>query len=147
MHLAKGDKKGCPRHDSNTSRQSPKATYMEHHPFPAAPSCLKGPHIHLSPGVLWVQDPCSRLSTQQAPGADTHPEHLWMFVLSKHFYCCSFHSPMGWDFSPGGAGCLPALPRKRSSTGESGMFQQPPLHQGGVQHLPHITAPSLPLLS
>lgn len=93
--------------------------------------------------MLWVQDPCSKLTTQQAPGAGIHPEQMWMLFLSQHFHCCSFHSPMGWDFS---RDCLPALPRKRSSTGESGMSHQPPLHQGGVQHPPHITVPSLPLL-
>lgn len=49
VHPAEGNKEGCPRHKSNASRQTPKGTCMEHHPIPAAQSCLEGPHTHLSP--------------------------------------------------------------------------------------------------
>lgn len=49
MHPAGGNKEGCPRHKNNTSNQTPKGTCMEHHPIPAAQSCLKEPHTHLSP--------------------------------------------------------------------------------------------------
>lgn len=138
VHPAEGDNEGRPRHESHTSRQSPKATFREHHPFPAAQSCLKGPQLHLSPGEPWVQDPCSELTTEQAPGADTHPEQIGMSVLSKHSYCCCW----------GGMFASPAQEKEQhwEEWHVPPATPTPGRHQGGAQHPPHITAPSLPLL-
>lgn len=147
VHPAEGDKKGCPRHDSNTSRQSPKATCMEHHPF-LQQSCLKGPHLHLSPRCAVGAGSLLQAQHTASPWSRHSPRAHMDVCPFKTLLLLLLPQPHGVGFQPRRSrGCLPALPRKRSSTGESGMFQQPPLHQRGVQHLPHITAPSLPLLS
>lgn len=147
VYPAEGDEEGGPRHGSNTSGQSPKATCMEHHPFPAAESCLKEPHIHPSPrsavgagSLLQAQHTASPWS-RHSPRAhmDVFPFNALLLLLLPESH--------GVGFQPRRSrGSLPALPRKKSSPGESGMFHQPALHQEGVQHPPCITAPSLPLL-
>lgn len=137
----RGRRRAVPDIRANTSRQSPKATCTEHHPFPAAQSCLKGPHIHLSPrcavgaGSLLQTHHTASPWSRHSPTADmdAFPFKTLLLLLLPQ--------PHGVGFQPRRRrGCLPALPRKRSSAGESGMYQ------GGVQHPPHITVPSLPLL-
>lgn len=141
---SRGERGGLPQPRQQHLQAVPKS-----HLHRAAPlSCStvlpqRTPHPPESQGCCGCRIPAPS-SPHSSPWSGHSPRACGDVFPFKALLLLLLPQPCGVGFQPrGGRGCLLF---QGKSTGESGMFHQPPLHQGGVQHLSHLTVPSLPLL-